>query len=576
MGYQALYRSWRPQNFKDIIGQEHIVTSLTNALKIGRLAHAYLFSGPRGTGKTSTAKVLAKALNCLQADSPSPEPCNECANCREITVGSSLDVIEIDAASNRGIDEIRDLREKAKFSPANSRYKVYIIDEVHMLTTEAFNALLKTLEEPPAHVVFILATTDPQKIPLTVLSRCQRYDFHRLPGEELMNHLAKICKAIGVKADETSLNVIAKSSEGCVRDALSLLDQVISYCGQSLNPQDTAKVLGIATDEAYFQMADLILTRRLADAILFIDQLLLAGKDLYQFTQGLIWHFRNLLLLLTCGEVGKEQLLAKDRALEQAKRFGRSGLLKMIKFLSETLSEMKYSSQPRINLEIALVQITTGEKPSSSFKIAEVESGSNDYKVQAEEKTPLNKENLNRENKEEKVSPPVSFTDNFNPPAAGKEVKESKPKEGKELNLKKENLNSDLDQIQRNWKKVLDIIVKKRPGLANVLKKGRLLSFKNNCLTIGFGFGFSGYSLLLNDPKNKQLICQVLHDIMGITVQVACTEIPESEEAILEKTYLTEIDQLSKDPSQEKEEDNDPLVAGLLTMFSGEIVSEGE
>ncbi|MEM5794931.1 MAG: DNA polymerase III subunit gamma/tau, partial [Bacillota bacterium] len=247
MAYIALYRQWRPQDFEQLVGQEHISTTLKNAITSNRIAHAYLFSGPRGTGKTSTAKIMAKALNCLQG--PTIHPCNACDRCKRIIDGSSMDVLEIDAASNRGIDEIRELREKVKFTPVDGRYKVYIIDEVHMLTTEAFNALLKTLEEPPAHAIFILATTEPHKIPATILSRCQRYDFRRIDSEAISGRLLKVLQEMSIEAEPEALGVIARFAEGGLRDALSILDQCIAFSGDRITVEDVRSMLGLAGDE---------------------------------------------------------------------------------------------------------------------------------------------------------------------------------------------------------------------------------------------------------------------------------------------------------------------------------------
>lgn len=561
MVYQALYRRWRPQKFNEIIGQEHIVTTLTNALKTKRIAHAYLFSGPRGTGKTSTAKVLAKALNCQRSEQTSPEPCNQCPNCLEITGGSSLDVIEIDAASNRGIDEIRELREKARFSPATSRYKVYIIDEVHMLTTEAFNALLKILEEPPAHIIFILATTDPQRIPLTVLSRCQRFDFHRLPTDELVRHMTKICQTVGVEGDELSLNLIAKSSEGCVRDALSLLEQSIAYCGQNLNPEDTATVLGVAEEESYFEIGDLILAGRLADCILFIDRLLLAGKDLYQFTSGLIWHFRNLLLLLTCGELGKEQILARDKALEQSQRFGQERLFSLIELLSTTLNEMKFNTQPRISLELALVQLIGGQETKQSDAI----------KTELKTITPQTKSAVKSGTElKPAVKPKPDSKVEKNLPFIEKKLVSPSNVSEKE---KTEKAGLTLAEVQRNWQKVLKLAAQERTGLfAFALKEGKLIGLKDNCLRIGFSNSFNRD--LMEKVENKHLIAALLDKVLGKRVQISCTDLPESGQLALEKEYLSEVERFNNRPAEQTVEENDSLVNGLLTMFSGEIVTE--
>ena len=293
MAYVALYRKWRPQGFDALVGQEAVRTALTNALETGRIAHAYLFAGPRGTGKTSTAKILAKAVNCEHG--PTPNPCNECRNCVRINDGTSMDVFEIDAASNRGIDEIRDLREKVAFAPVSGRYKVYIIDEVHMLTTEAFNALLKTLEEPPPHVIFILATTEPHKIPATIHSRCQRFDFRRVTDADIVKRLREVADGSGIAADDDALQLIAVQADGGMRDALSLLDQ----CGvmaERVTAETVRSVLGIVGREALRELVKAIGEGQVPKTLEFLETLLAGGKDVKQIITELAEYLRAVLL----------------------------------------------------------------------------------------------------------------------------------------------------------------------------------------------------------------------------------------------------------------------------------------
>ncbi len=371
LAYIALYREWRPRNFDEVVGQEHITRTLKNALVQNRTAHAYLFCGPRGTGKTSVAKVLAKAVNCEKG--PTPVPCDQCTSCRQIAGGNSLDVMEIDAASNRGIDEIRDLREKIKYAPSESRYKVYIIDEVHMLTTEAFNALLKTLEEPPNHAIFILATTEPHKIPLTILSRCQRFDFHRLSADEIVGRLVEVSRKMGLEVEEAAFQIIARKSEGALRDALSILDQCISYAGEEITSSQVLTVLGVAGYEAYSQLVDSLLTGDVPGALVLVDQLVREGKDLGQLTRGITGYLRDLLVVKTCSEpedfleTGPEGL---EKLKTQAELCSVSMLIRAVKVLSETEAEIRRSSQPRFLLEVALVGMAEsfsqeGEKASA-------------------------------------------------------------------------------------------------------------------------------------------------------------------------------------------------------------------
>lgn len=276
MSYVALYRKYRPQTFDDIVGQSAVVTTLKNQLSSGKIGHAYLFCGMRGTGKTSTARVFAKALNCEKG--PTPNPCNVCASCRAINSGSMMDVIEMDAASNRGIDDIRDLREKVNFAPSVGRYKIYIIDEVHMLTTEAFNALLKTLEEPPRYVVFILATTEPNKLPQTILSRCMRFDFTRISTTEIVERLRKVVRDLGIEAEDRALVEIARSSQGSVRDALSLLDKAVAYGEARLEHQDILTLLGAVNQEVYYDISKVVLQGKSGVLLEILDRLAKAGQ----------------------------------------------------------------------------------------------------------------------------------------------------------------------------------------------------------------------------------------------------------------------------------------------------------
>ena len=298
MSYQALYRKFRPQEFEDVKGQEHIVTTLKNQIKADRIGHAYLFCGTRGTGKTTVAKIFAKAVNCEHPVDGSP--CGECPSCRAITEGSSMNVIEIDAASNNGVDNIRQIREEVTYRPTEGRYKVYIIDEVHMLSTGAFNALLKTLEEPPSYVIFILATTEAHKIPITILSRCQRYDFHRISIDTIAARLSELLKVEGVEAEEKAIRYVAKAGDGSMRDALSLLDQCIAfYLGQTLTYDKVLDVLGAVDTEVFSKLLRKVLAGDVTSAIRILEDLIVGGRELSQFVGDFTWYMRNLLLVKT-------------------------------------------------------------------------------------------------------------------------------------------------------------------------------------------------------------------------------------------------------------------------------------
>ncbi|WP_293728122.1 DNA polymerase III subunit gamma/tau [uncultured Phascolarctobacterium sp.] len=371
MAYVALYRKWRPQNFDALVGQQPVKTALTNALTSGRIAHAYLFAGPRGTGKTSTARILAKALNCEQG--PTPAPCGCCDNCVRIAAGTSMDVFEIDAASNRGIDEIKALRDQLAFTPVDCRYKVYIIDEVHMLTTEAFNALLKTLEEPPAHVIFILATTDPHRIPATIHSRCQRFDFRRVTVDEIAEHLALVAEGSGIAADAEALRLIAIQSEGGMRDALSLLDQ----CGvmaKTVTVDVVREVLGIVGREALRELVGAIGRQDLAAALGKLNQLLEQGKDVGQVLTELAEYLRALLLYQAVPGYDEVYLTDTQEAFQAlSPLFARDRLLAAEERLHAAVLELKGTLRPKITAELCLLDLCRIEGSTLAALTARVE-----------------------------------------------------------------------------------------------------------------------------------------------------------------------------------------------------------
>ena len=358
MEYLVLARKWRPQVFEDVLGQEHVIKTLKNAIRLGRVAHAYIFSGPRGVGKTSVARILAKALNCEKG--PVETPCNVCANCREITEGTSMDVNEIDGASNRGIDEIRELRENVKYAPASSRYKVYIIDEVHMLTKEAFNALLKTLEEPPAHVIFVFATTETHKVPATILSRCQRFDFRRLSLRHITDNLRQIASSEGIQISDGGLALVAEASEGSVRDAQSIFDQAISYAGTEIGDSDVEELLGTADRRFLFNLSEAVLARDAGACLRIIEEAYFAGLDMKVFYGMLLYHFRNLLLVkITAADRNVMDLLPDDisRLKKQAEQGSGDTLQRLLDILLEEEEAVRKSLDPRLNLEFTLVRM---------------------------------------------------------------------------------------------------------------------------------------------------------------------------------------------------------------------------
>lgn len=373
MGYTALYRKWRPPVFEDVKGQDHIVTALKNQIKTGRIGHAYLFCGTRGTGKTTIAKIFAKAVNC---ESPADgSPCGVCAMCRAIDAGASMNVVEIDAASNNGVDNIREIRDAVQYSPSEGKYRVYIIDEVHMLSTGAFNALLKTLEEPPSYVIFILATTEVHKIPVTVLSRCQRYDFRRIGSETIALRLKEMADAEGIEADEDAIAYVAKKGDGSLRDAISLFDQCVAfYYGQRLDYDKVLQALGAVDNEVFSAFFRNIINEDAIGCIRQIDSMLLDGRELGQFVSDFIWYLRNMLLIKTA-EVSEEAVdmssADKQRLREDALMIEAETIIRFIRVLSELSSQMRYSTGKRVLLEITVIRLTRPEMELKLDSISE-------------------------------------------------------------------------------------------------------------------------------------------------------------------------------------------------------------
>lgn len=359
MSYTALYRKFRPLDFTDVKGQDHIVTTLKNQINSGRIGHAYLFCGTRGTGKTTIAKILGKAVNCEHPVDGSP--CNECAVCKSIQNGTSMNVIEIDAASNNGVDNIREIVEEVRYSPTEGKYKVYIIDEVHMLSTGAFNALLKTLEEPPAYVIFILATTEAHKIPITILSRCQRYDFKRITIDTIAARLDELIKAEGVEAEDKAIRYVARMGDGSLRDALSLLDQCIAfYYGQTLTYNKVLEVLGAVDIEVFARMLKAISQNNVGVCMGILEELIVSGRELTQFTVDFTWYLRNLLLVKTSEDASEAvEVSTENLALleEQAREWEMDTLIRYIRIFSELSGQIRYASQKRVMVEVALIKL---------------------------------------------------------------------------------------------------------------------------------------------------------------------------------------------------------------------------
>ncbi|MDS1030502.1 DNA polymerase III subunit gamma/tau [Bacillota bacterium LX-D] len=497
MSYIALYRQWRPMDFKQVVGQEHVVQTLQHALELQRISHAYLFCGPRGTGKTSMAKILAKAINCL--DNQNGEPCNQCASCQRINQGQALDILEIDAASNRGIDEIRDLRENIKLSPVESRYKVYIIDEVHMLTMEAFNALLKTLEEPPAHVVFILATTEPHKIPLTILSRCQRFDFHRIPLEQIAKRLKEITEFHQVEADESALFLIAKTASGGMRDAVSLLDQCMSMGTAKIITEQVAQIAGLVSDEYLLELVDAMAAGHTAKCLTMLYEALKTGKEVRQLIADLLLHLRNL-LLLQLGQGVEDLIIVANETLPRLKKqsssFGKDKLLAMIKVLAAAENEIKWSTQGQILLEISLLKAIEVLPEENKDEVLVPKKKAASTSTSAKTVAP----------KAKAISPTFPL-----PEVPGAE-------ETKESIAQDSTSNLSLEKVTAKWQEILDALRKVKIVAYAFFIEGKPIEIRAGKLVLQYREEHKFHKERSEQPENKKVMEQVIEQVLGCKI----------------------------------------------------------
>lgn len=503
--YIPISRKYRPQDFDEIIGQEHITKTLKNAIAVDKVAHAYLFSGPRGIGKTSTARVFAKALNCEKG--PTSKPCNKCHSCQEITKGINLDVLEIDGASNRGIDEIRNLRENVKLKPISGKFRIYIIDEVHMLTQEAFNALLKTLEEPPEHVKFIFATTRPYKVLPTILSRCQRFDFHLLSTETMMGTLRQIVDGENLKIQENALFLIAKNASGSMRDAQVMLDQVTSSTKEEIKGQDVAKMLGMLELDVLIEISEAVLTGNSEKILNLLHELINSGKDALSIAATLIEHFRNLMVMNSCRD-SKNYVIAdvedRKRLEDLSRKFSIEELLYIIYTLSNTVDLINKTSLGKIPLEVALLKLSRKEKliPISELlkQLKKIEGSS-----------------INRGISDK----PLPYDEKITPNSV--------------LDAPKENIGGDISvesrvadystdaQFQRLkgiWPEIIRAVKGRKVSAGTYLEEGYLMGLKNNKVIVGFPKTNSLHKEALESRQNVDIIVQTLKDFMEIDLNI--------------------------------------------------------
>lgn len=538
--YQALYRQYRPKTFDEVLGQEHVTTTLKNQIISGNIGHAYLFSGTKGTGKTSTAKIFSRAVNCLHPIDGNP--CNECEICKGIMDESIMDVIEMDAASNRKIEDIRELKDKVIYPPSKAKYKIYIVDEVHMLTNQAFNALLKTLEEPPKHLIFILATTELQKLPQTIISRCQRFDFKRLSSRDIMFNMRNILDKLNIKVEDRILHLIARNSDGAMRDALSLLDQLISYNSNNLTYSDALKILGIANTDLIFSLVENIKNRNIEDSLLAINNIIQEGKDIIQFIKDLIYHYRNLLIAKTSNNAMDVMDMDEEMINEYIKQSSDMTLdyiLKSIEILNDSEKRMSWSTQPRIIIEMALIKlINLEERISLEDRVKNLES----MIYKGEIAVPSKKQQMQKK---------VEENGNINHRIENEDKKEIEQEERIE-SIIDDGSELSLETIKANWDKILRIVKEKDVKTNAFLKEGRPLLFSDSNLIIAYDNKFVFHKEAMERPNNKELVENIVSSFFNKSIKIK---------------FAMESDKL-----EHEMEDKKDIIKDVINFFGEDIV----
>ena len=542
MSYTVFALKWRPKNFDQIVGQDHIVNQLKSAIQKDRLAHAYLFSGPRGVGKTSTARILAKAINCQKG--PTAEPCGQCPACLDIAGGRSLDVIEIDGASNRGIDEIRTLRENVKFSPANGKFKVYIIDEVHQITTDGFNALLKTLEEPPEFVKFIFATTQPSKVPATILSRCQRLDFRRIPVMEIIAQLEKIIGSENVKVDKDVLFAVAKASDGALRDAESILDQLVAFSKDNVRLEDVVSMLGMVEQNTLFEITDKIIGKDPAGALELLNGVIDNGKDAHVFLTDLIEHFRNLMVAKISKQDSGLIDLPDDvckRLAEQAGRLKLEEIFNAFSVLVNTQETAKRMESLRIPLEVSLVKLSIVKPAAGSAGPA--------VRAVQPEKVPAHQAAA-----EVKAKPATHHSPEkpavYHP--AEQEVRHPHPRLAEKPAAEK--ITVSLEDVRAAWESIVANINKVKISIGSYLKEGEPLKLSGDVLTVAFHKNRSLYKESLEKPANRAIAEKAVHAALKAALKLNFT--------------------LSEEVKADDAASSDPALQSAMDTFNARVIKE--
>ena len=617
MSYVVFARKWRPKNFDEVIGQDHITTTLKNAISNNRVAHAYIFTGPRGIGKTSVARILAKGLNC--GNGPTASPCNKCTSCNSITTSTSMDVIEIDGASNNSVDQVRELRENIKFMPSYARYKVYIIDEVHMLSIGAFNALLKTLEEPPKHAKFVFATTNPEKVLPTILSRCQRFDFRRIPLRLIISKLKKIATTEKLNVSDDAIFSIARVSDGSMRDAESVLDQLASFCEKKISQEDVITLLGIIEEDKLADVIERLSTKDTAGLLKAIDELIIKGKDISQFLTGLMGYFRNLMVLKVSSGLSSlidlpDSFIARLKG--QMKNFEIDELLYMFYTISATANAIKRSEVSRFIVEASLIKLSLrGEMmplPEIMDKIAHLEANIEKYssfrgepeirpmgderqmsadssheargakgealaKVETTtEERPLTSDEAigadsSREARRAKgeAKPSASVEE---PMGTGDEEAESIEREstGKPSGI----VMLTEEKVKKAWPQILQIIKSQKISIASYLLEGEVIKVKDFVITLGFAKKFNFYKEALERANNKKFVEKIASEVFGQRVLLELVTLEESETPLGQPDDSSKLNIRDDELEREAKKDifDEPIIQSAIEMFNGKII----
>jgi DNA polymerase-3 subunit gamma/tau len=575
MSYLVFARKWRPQLFEGVVGQKHITQTLQNAISQNRVAHAFLFTGARGVGKTSTARILAKTLNCEKG--PQINPCNQCTNCQEITHGNSMDVIEIDGASNRGIDEIRELRENVRYTPAKSRYKIYIIDEVHMLTKEAFNALLKTLEEPPPHIIFIFATTEPHKIPATILSRCQRYDFKRVPFREIIESLKRIVEEEKIQISQRGLLSIAQESEGSLRDAQSLLDQVIAYAGVNIRDEDISEVLGLIDRKILGDTIEAIANRDVQQCLEVIEEVYHFGYDLQHFCRELLQYLRNLILIkVSQHPEGLIELPEEELELfkKQAEKFQFDQLNHLFSLLLKGEQEIAQSTFPRTMLEMTLIRMATLQailpidemiKKLEVLENKELPKGWKGNQTFPALGKVVHSEDMEKEKKKgEKLARDFEETSEIKIFEKAEDLKDFK--EGDEFSSVPPKV------WEETWRGLIDFTRARNPILGSFLALGKLVYLNEEKIEIGFDKDSFHYERML-EKENRSQLELICHEYLQKKTKVVVSPINQGIGS-KGRVVLNQGEEIRNDLEKrlEKRGEENPVIQEALRLFNGKIV----